>query len=202
MKFVKAKQKFTLAEMLVVLMLIGIIAGAISINLRKALHSQSFWSEVTRFTAHLQLAQDLMLIADADVHFKIEASQSEKNIKYWIETDKSFSKSFDAFIKKVQILKAVQHVSFPTSKEGVIDLKFISKGSTLSTGNMQLETQTGKKNHLIAYIPLTGHTGPIFYTDKKVEIDSQNSQDVLLTTGVIQELLTVQNEKKQPKTAD
>ncbi|HRD56304.1 MAG TPA: prepilin-type N-terminal cleavage/methylation domain-containing protein [Parachlamydiaceae bacterium] len=197
----KKTYRFTLAEMLIVLMLIGIVAGAISINLRKALHTQRFWSEVAKFTNHLQLAQDLMLIAEADIHFKIEANDQEKMIKYWIETDKLFSKAFDSFIKKPYVLKTVHHISYPNSKEGLIDLKFLSKGSTLSSGNVQLSANLSKKEALIANITLSGYPGPISYAqEKKQENEKSSQQDAHLTESVIQEILTVQNEKKQQKT--
>lgn len=191
----KKCRQFTLIEMLVVITIIALIAGVVGINSQKALNEQRFQSEVATLVDRLRLAQDLMLLVDADVHFKIEAN--ENAIKYWIETEKQFSPQFDTFIKKVSVLKAIHHVAHPLGKDGVIDLKFLSKGSVISSGNLQLSTVYNSDNFLIANIPLNGHPSPISSILKKKDDDLSEllMADTHLTHSTIQEIQMVNHAK-------
>ena len=189
---IKKRLHFTLIELLIVLTIIALIAGVVGINIQKALRDQRFKSEVAAFVDRLRLAQDMMLIVDADVHFKIEANDTEKVIKYWIETDKPFSTTFDPFIKKVCCLKTTHHVSHALGKDGIIDLKFLSKGSVMSYGNIQLFS--GIKNDptslLAANIMLNGYPSPIFSTERKQndETNDLTSSDATITQATIHEI--------------
>jgi len=191
--------QFTLIEMLIVLSIIALVAGVIGINAKKALRDQHFKSELSAFLDRLRLAQDLMLIADADVHFKIEANESEKAIKYWIETDQTFSKQFDRMIKKVGVLKTIHHVSHASGKDGLIDLKFLSKGSVISSGTIQLSSviKNNRASALIAYIPLKGYPGPIHTSHDKEKEDSPDilNKDMQLIQSTIQEIQAIEYEK-------
>lgn len=194
-------KSFTLIEMLMVLSIIALIAGVIGINMQKAFRDQRFKSELAGFVDHLRLAQDLMLIADADVHFKIEANESERSIKYWIETDKPFAKHFERFLKKVGTLKTIHHVSHVSGKDGLIDLKFLSKGSVLTSGNIQLSAakNSEEKNTLIANVMLKGYPGPIFSSNAKNSelLETQETDDSSQILATIQEIQMINNAKKQ-----
>lgn len=196
---IKNRLRFTLIELLIVLTIIALIAGVVGINIQKAMRDQRFKSEVATFVDRLRLAQDMMLIAGADVHFKVEANEAEKQIKYWIETDKSFSKAFDPFIKKVCFLKTTHRVSHASGKDGLIDLKFLSKGSVMSSGNIQL--YGGKfqdATHLATNVMLNGYPSPIFSSEKIQNSDTSEigKQDANITTITIHEIQLINSGKK------
>ncbi len=188
------RQYFSLIELLVVLTLIAAIAGVVAINSQKALYQQHFQSEVTEFADRLRLAQNLMLVADSDVHFVVEAN--DKGIKYRIETDTPFSPHFDRFIKKEGSLKAIHHVSHAAGKDGIIDLKFLSKGSVMTPGNIQLVSGLKGKEYLFeANIMLHGFPSPIVVTEKKQNEEFASNYDANLTRIMIQEIQMVNYEK-------
>lgn len=189
------RQHFTLIELLVVLTLIALIAGVVGINSQKALYHQRFQSEVSEFADRLRLAQNLMLVADSDVHFIVEAN--DKGIKYRIETDTPFSPHFDRFIKQEGTLKAVHHVSHNAGKGGIIDLKFLSKGSVMTPGNIQLVSgKQGSENLFEANIMLHGFPSPIVISEKKVIEDLEPNKNANLTRIMVQEIQMVNHEKK------
>lgn len=189
---------FTLVETLIVLTIVAIVASVVTINAKSALRNERFQSEVVEFVELLKLAQDLMLIANADVHVKIQADEKEKAIKYWIETDKPLLKSFDSLIKKTRFLKTVHHVAYSPSKEGLIDLKFLSNGSVMSSGNIQLSSKLPNDDSslLIANIMLKGSPSPIFSTKKLLNEESADfmNKDAALIQMTIQEIQMIQNE--------
>lgn len=74
MKKVK-KQPFTLLELLIVLTLLSLGAVLVGLKLKESYQEQRFLSEVDQLTSHLQMAQDLMLIMDTDVHFYLIKDQ-------------------------------------------------------------------------------------------------------------------------------
>jgi len=196
---IKNKLQFTLIELLIVLTIIALIAGVVGINIQKALRDQRFKSEVSAFVDRLRLAQDMMLIVDADVHFKIEANDTEKVIKYWIETNKPFSKSFDPYIKKVCSLKTTHHVSHALGKDGIIDLKFLSKGSVMSSGNIQLFS--GIKNDptslLGSNIMLNGYPSPIYSTERLIQdqLNDFTTTDSTITQTTMHEIQMINSGK-------
>lgn len=194
------KQSFTLIEILIVFSIITFISGFIGINIQKALHDQRFKNEVDEFVGRLKLAQDLMLIADADVHFKVQASDAEKQIKCWIETDKPLPKKLNELIKKVSIFKAIRRVSHESGKDGIIDIKFLSKGSVMSSGNIELSTfvKNETNTYLIRNILLKGYPSPIYATEKKeIHEGSLTNQDALMNEIMIQEVRMILNASQQ-----
>jgi hypothetical protein len=177
-----------------VISIIMLVAGVVAINSQKALKDQRFQTEAMNFVDRLRLAQNLMLIGNADVHFKIEANEAEKSIKYWIETDRPFPKSFDNYIKKVSVLKTIHHVAHPQGKDGLIDLKFLSGGSSMTSGNIQLSCGNihDPANPYVAYITLNGYPSPIFSTTKKpVEVQDFSNKDRELSQATIQEIRAI-----------
>lgn len=186
--FIRKRRHFSLIELLVVLTIIALVAGAVGINSQKAMRHQRFQSEVSEFADRLRLAQNLMLISDADVHVKVESTPS--GINYHIETDAIFPKSFDKFIKKIGTLKSVHHLSHIDGHGGKIDLRFLSKGDIMTQGNLQFSTND---KAFIADIMLTGAPGAIS-TDKKKEDNEKSVVDV--TRLMIQEIQMVNNENK------
>ncbi len=188
----------TLIETLIVISLIALIAGVVGINVVKAMRHQRFHSEVAEFTDRLRLAQNLMLLVQADVHFKIQANEAEKKITYWIEQDKPLSKQFEAFVQKKGHLKAIKHVAHASGKDGIIDLQFLSGGSVMSSGNIQISAKThDKKNPLIANILLKGYPSPIYATsDKDAAENPDQIEDAQITQSTLAEIQMIANLKK------
>lgn len=77
----------TLIEILVVIFILALGAVLTGVKIQQASKEQQFLSSVELVLNHLQLAQDLMLLMDADVYFHI-VKNKEKRVEYWLEVDK------------------------------------------------------------------------------------------------------------------
>lgn len=194
------RYSFTLVETLIVLTIVALVASVVTINAKKAMRSMRFQQEVSQFVESLRVAQDLMLIANADVHVKIKAEES--GIKYWIETDKPLLKALEAHLKKTKVFKTVHHVVHASGKEGLIDLKFLSNGFVMSSGNIQLSSviNNDPSSLLIANIFLKGFPSPIFSSQK---VGSNEITDLKKETELIQmtfhEIQMIQSQSPPPK---
>lgn len=138
---------FTLLELLLVLLLLGIGMSVTAIQIKKAYAEQQFLSEVEQVRSHLQMVQDLMLIADADADVKF--GEVDKTLYYEVELlNKTFkSPIFENIVKSRHLLKSIRAIEF----EGLaakgnqeILLKFFSKGFAMSQGKLILSPSDTK----------------------------------------------------------
>lgn len=80
---------FTLLEMLVVLTILSFGAILTGIKLKDAYDEQRFLSNVTQVTSLMRTAQELMLLMDGDVHFKMKWNEDQRQYEAWIEAERS-----------------------------------------------------------------------------------------------------------------
>lgn len=78
---------FTLLELLIVLFILSLVAVVTGIKMKEAYEEQVFLSEVEQIIDHLQMAQDLMLILDADVYFTL-TKKKDQTVAYQLEVEK------------------------------------------------------------------------------------------------------------------
>jgi len=148
-------------EIMIVMAIIGMIAGLIGININKALKEQRFRNEVVAFTDKLRLAQNLMVILDADIHVRVRSSS--EGIEYWMESERDLPSSWAAELKAPHTwMKAVHHFSLVGSQGGVSDIRFLAAGTTMTRGVIGLFPHSEKEdNGSGQYIPLSGYPRPI-----------------------------------------
>ena len=193
----------TMIEMLIVIGIIALVAGLMGVNIRKLFQEQRFHTEVSLVVDELRMAQDLMLIMQNDAHVKFETLRDNQGIRYWIELEKKPSNEWMRELTKPRkTLKAIRKVNFQElvpslagqSTPGVIDIKFLSGGSVISTGVLQLSGTDSR------YICLPGYPNPIVSSSKGDEAslcDPKKELDAAerLTFALQREI----NEKKQNK---
>jgi len=190
----------TLLELLVVIAIIGSMAGVVGVSIQRAIREQRFKTELSQFLDTLRLAQDLMLILDADLHVKIRKSETADALEYWIESDHPLSKNWEKEIKRPpKILKTIQTVRFPEVTKGVIDLKFLSNGMIMSRGPLEVSTSS-KENDASAHyrvINLSGYPEPIEPSLIRQDIFPQDNQkadyEEKLTKWIVQEIQLIEN---------
>lgn len=162
------KAYFTLIEILVVMSLILLIGGVIAINVRNAVFEQRFRTEVELIVDTIRLAQDIMLIVGADIHFYMKQKSADKGIEYWIESVGGLPKEWDPIVaRNHRVLTAVHSANFSDERfprtEGILDIRFESEGTMMSLGVLRLspypkETTEGP---LKVAICLPGYPHPI-----------------------------------------
>lgn len=140
---VYTKRHITLIEMLITISIIAIIAGAVGINIRRALVDQRFRSETAHVADTLRLAQDLTLILGTDTHVKFK--QGKQGIEYWMQVENGLSKEGKKLLQRPpKTLKAIHSVFFHDERfpfsPGEVDIRFLSGGFVMSRGVLYLST--------------------------------------------------------------
>jgi type II secretory pathway pseudopilin PulG len=159
----------TLIEILIVISILAIVTGLVGLNIRRALINQRFNTEVGLLADHIRLAQDMMLILSKDVHLFMQGTP--EGIEYWLEVEGGASGAWEPVIKRAHrkmqstfYADFKQEDLFPLSRQGIIELRFLSKGSMMSRGELQLSTHEDPFSGVAARrtICLKGYPDPIF----------------------------------------
>jgi type II secretory pathway pseudopilin PulG len=204
------KRYVTLIELLIVIAVLAMALGVIGFNIHKALREQRFKSEVDVVVDYLRLAQNLMLIMNADTHVIFKAAENEKANIMTLKVDGNIS---DPLLKLVtenpKQLNDIYLIEFydqnkTHNEPGVVDVKFISKGSVMSKGVMHLSTneKSDTAGAIERFICLPGYPKPIESTIKEGDDPSCNDQkqvdfDLRLITYTVQEINAKQSNASQ-----
>jgi type II secretory pathway pseudopilin PulG len=197
--FKHRKLCMTLIELLIVISVLAIATGVIGININRMLREQHFKTETEFVVDYLRLAQNLMLIMDADVHVNFKAAPDNKSIEMWLEVDNQIKdlRFLNLITQKRKQFTYIRFINLddPDGAKDVVDVKFLSKGSVMSKGIMRIATNENSNDQgtLEAFICLPGYPKPIFSTkaendDPACNESKQNDFDFRLTTFTIQEI--------------
>jgi len=159
----------TLIEVMIVLGIIGMIAGLMSFNINRAMADQRFKTESGLVLDILRMAQNLMLILNEDIHVKFAQDKQSLKLMYWMEMSCSISKQWDKqlpltprFLSSIQRIDLLNGENSETTNENQLDLKFLSGGTVMSSGILRLSAASGGDNQ--RYICLKGVPNPISAT--------------------------------------
>lgn len=146
-----------------VLTVLAILTGFIGINVSRALREQRFHAEVKLVVDQLRLAQDLMLIFNTNVQFKVIST--DDGIAYGLEFDQPLTKRWSRELQRVhKNLKTIHAINFDTDTfgEGAGAVRFLSGGAVMSHGMIRLATaDRSGPDVLESYIHLPGYPAPI-----------------------------------------
>lgn len=203
------KRAFTLFELLIVIMVLTLAVGVIGFNIHRALREQHFKTEVELVVDYLRLAQNLMLIMNADVHVTFQAEGKEKFIHMKLKVDGNKGDSLLRLVtEKEKQLRYIQFLEFRDlnkthNEPHMVDVKFISKGSVMSKGEMRLSTNESGESRgaLERFICLPGYPRPINSTtergkDPDCTKEGPKDFDLRLTAFTVQEITAIQEQKK------
>lgn len=206
------KRFITLFEILIVMMVLAIGTIGIGFNIYRALREQHFKTEVELVVDYLRLAQNLMLIMDADVRVVFETSKKGSSNIIRLEVDDS-SKDKDPLIKlvvdKPKELNYVHFIDFHEGKDmglaeaGKAVLNFYSKGSVMSRVDLRLgtnESDQDVRGALQKFICLPGYPKPIFSVnsvrdDPACDQEKQVDFEQKLTQFTLQEIQNLSLQK-------
>lgn len=202
------KRFITLLELLMVMAILALTLGVIGFNVHKALREQRFKTETDLVVDYLRLAQNLMLIMNADVHVIFESAQnSQANLMRLKVEGNLEDKLLELVTDKEKPLHSIQLIEFHDEnrthhESNKIDVRFFSKGSVMSKGVMRLAThaQSNTSGTLERFIYLPGYPQPIVSTLTNspdfTSNDKQNADfEIKLIHATVQEI----QEKKLAK---
>ncbi len=205
--------------MMVVITILVIFTGVIGINVARAMREQQFNTEVGLIVERLRLAQNLMLIMDRNVRFKVHKPDNGQGLEISLNVEGGVPKEWQFVINHSRIILTSIHSfqfddlqNFPITP-GEIDIRFLSGGTVMSRGVIHLSTHENPNDNGVikSAIILYGYPHPIesvLETDKPIALsDEENNNDDKMTFYTVEELKQYeaiqksqkQSEKPQPK---
>jgi type II secretory pathway pseudopilin PulG len=192
------KSYFTLLELLVVLFIISFGIILTGVKIKEVYQEQRFLSESQRVLSHLIMAQDLMLITDADVRFKIAKDPKSNQLMFWIEIEKPLEELLARFVERKQKLEAIQSFQFEDTHKNELTVLF-SLGR-MSQGTLHLSEAEEKNAHLSdkrhVQIELTGYPSPLTIKSSDTKEQNKTEKSQLLYPVEVYEKLYDKTSKK------
>jgi type II secretory pathway pseudopilin PulG len=183
------RHDMTLFELLIVIAILSLMAGVIGVQVNKAFREQRFRAEVSQVTGHLRLAQNIMLIFNANVRLRFWTSDEEDAFKYKLIFDTPLPGHWGEEIQRTHTLKEIHFINYwdptltPTSHEAPqeeppqitpdtpkeLTLAFLSGGAKMSRHILWLSTseKRGMPGILERWICLPGYPKPIELLSKE-----------------------------------
>lgn len=175
------KPYFTLLEMLIVLLLLSAGMGLTGVKIKQAYNEQRRLSDVQQVLSTLTMAQDLMLMLDADVEVVFSKDYKTKQVTCQIFVEKLLDPTWTKLIERPIPLSIMRSFHFTDHYEQPLRLRFtlgkMSQGIlTLSTKEQISRGSSGPEDFKIM---LAGYPSPIMKIndeEKHKEFVSYNKQ--------------------------
>lgn len=196
------KRYLTLIEMLIVIAVLSFVGSLVAFGIHAARQKQLFLSEAEEVLKAARMAQDLLLILDADTALKFKAD--EDGIFYWISVEGGKADPFMRNLNKKRQLKSIHIVEFDDGmadrEEGQLSLKFLSSGSSLPKGILRISTALSSKEDsaLSRYIAFSGYPSYIRSVSTLEEaraIIEEDNEGVELIIRMMQEEIALLSQK-------
>lgn len=167
---------FTLIEILIVFTILSVVVGVVGFKIKEAADEQRFLSQAHELVSTLALAQDLMLIQDADVLFKMAYNLATKQYECWIEVEKPLEGSWAKLVQRKVPLPDIGNFSFNESQREKLELLFSLQ--KMSQGELILERKTSKNSlgESNFKISLPGYPRPFASRGKVLQEDAINKE--------------------------
>lgn len=199
------KSCFTLLELLIVLFIISFGVILTGVKVRELYLEQRFLSGTQHVLSHLEMAQDLMLIMDADVKVKIAPDPETSQPHIWLDVEKPLEDPWARFVERKVPLSGIQSYSFSGMHEKDLTLLFslgkMSKGTlTLYEGK---NSDSHKHENRKYIIELPGYPRPLKGTSgqekhrKESERDIAEKSEALYPKEVYEKLYEDPNQEKK-----
>jgi type II secretory pathway pseudopilin PulG len=181
------KDHFTLLEILIVVLILSMGVVLTGVKLKKAYEEQRFSSDCQIIINQLTLAQDLMLIMDADVYVILER-HADKKITCSLEIEKPLRDSLSKVLERPFVLSAIESYEFEKKSDSFLKLVF-SLGN-MSRGELTLISPQNERRTI--YLP--GYPNPIGKQALDKEEDRITQSEALYPAEIYEEIYP-QNKK-------
>lgn len=182
---------FSLIELLIVMGLIVVVAGAVTWNLIGLKEEQQFQTSVAKLEELFQTAEELMLIYNEEV--RVVLSPSENGIIGQIKTHTPFYTKLGEQLKDPLLLTGVKSFSFEEKTDEPISLTFSS-----------IRKSTPKGILSIAAYPTIDTDGPLkarfYFSGYPRVIQANRPIEQIKEEPLPEEIQTVWNQRNEKKT--
>lgn len=197
-----SRRYLTFIELMIVLAIIGSVAGVIGMNIGKAMQQQRFNTEVSFVVEQLRLAQNLMLVLDEDSTVVISKQPNGYyglQMKLQCSLDSGWN---NELIRGVKDLNSIAEITFEntdpkaSSRNSAINIDFFSAGFVMSKGVLELKSKDGSSR----YICLKGFPSPISAIEKSSSCNfTQSFEDDRITSITKDEISAKMQQNTQKK---
>ena len=182
------KSFFTLLELLVVLLIIALGVTLTGVKIHEAYTEQRFQSDAHRVLSHLALAQDLMLILDADVQIKFSHDPDTKQVVCWLEIEKPLKKGWEHILEPKLQLSSIGYYEFKSRHDNPLTLKFTLGG--MSKGTLTLfegKKDSHRSDRRQFAIELPGYPTPFGIQREKIKTRDRTALSQILYPNEVNE---------------
>lgn len=157
------KRCFTLIEMLVVLLILSTGIALTGVKIKQAYSEQRKMSDVQQVLNSLILAQDLMLMMNADVEVTLKRDHAKKCVICQVEVEKPVDPAWSRIVEKTSELSSLRSFQFSGYHADPLKLRFVpgkmSQGTLTLSANDHISYGSEDKNDF--KIVLNGYPSPI-----------------------------------------
>ncbi len=193
------KSFFTLLELLVVLLIISLGIALTGVKIHEAYTEQRFQSDAHKVLSQLALAQDLMLILDADVQIKFSHDPDTKQVVCWLEIEKPLEKGWTHILEHKLLLPSIGYYEFKRRHKNPLTLEFtlggMSKGMLVLFEGKQDSHRSDKRQFTIE---LTGYPIPFGGQRKTIKKQNKTALSQILYPNEVNEALHSEKDQEKP----
>ena len=182
---------FTLIEMLVVLLILSTGLALTGVKIKQAFDEQRKLSDFQQVLNMLIMAQDLMLMMDADVEVVFSHDPKTKLVVCRMYVEKLMEESWNKVVEKPLQLAVLRSYEFSTIHDNPLRLRFslgkMSQGILTLSTDPHISSNTQSKNEMM--ILLKGYPSPITkLTDSDSVSDYTSSNEQLYPNEVYEKV--------------
>lgn len=163
---------FTLLETLVVFTILSMGIALTGVKLKQAYQEQRVNSDVQQVVNSLRMAQDLMLLMNADAEVVLTQNLQDKIVTCQINVEKPLSKQWEKIAERTIKLTAIRSFRISRHEENPLRIQFImgkmTEGTLMLSSDEHVNTLSKDKNKNFR-ISLKGYPSPIALSDKEVD---------------------------------
>ena len=168
---------------MVVLIILSMGIALTGVKLKQAYKEQKVFSDVQQVVNSLRMAQDLMLLMNADTEVILQRNRDNRSVKCQIRVEKPLSKEWEKIAEREITLSGIRSFRFGKREEDPLRLHFtlgrMSRGTLILSIDDSVSTLSKDKNRNF-YIPLKGYPNPIALADEE---EKRTNAIVILQKG-------------------
>lgn len=124
------KKHFTLLEIMITMVLLGISFSIIGLNIRKALYKHNYENNIKKFESYTEFCKKMAFSNQADVYMVLSQTENKVSLKIGTSWDMGFFKN----IKKTKDSLDNMHLLFNDEKFNQLEIVFTSNGNIFPSG--------------------------------------------------------------------
>lgn len=198
MRFLK-RSCFTLVEMLIVLLILSTGIALTGVKIKQAYDDQRKLSDIQQVLNCLIMAQDLMLMMNADVELVLKHDRKTKLVVCLLEVEKPVNETWAKIVGRKIELSRIRSFQFNGYHADPLRLRFtlgkMSKGTLTLSLNDHPGDGSDDKNDFKIVLP--GYPSPIVQFNKTAEINELTAASQQLYPAEIYEELNSTTKKQQ-----